>query len=272
MDSYSGCSSITLGTIQNSDHQFYQNKIMSVISKCINKQNIDNLEFTCALYVRSMQDLFVSIYTNILKDHCNLNALRYKNTHCSYICEPVLFAKDKGDRIISIINHDIISKLYMNTNIPTMTMNEYVKYKLNDDIVFDLAKTSSYMESKISALQYKYIKLSKALSKKVIRLYVIADHAAQHFLFLLNSTGPKPNANLKHIEFNRDINHLSFIFSKNPDKRKHKLLYSMPDKDLFKEVHSNYDYDDEYTLIDDDFDECNNIDEENSDFDELIEN
>lgn len=242
METYQGCSSITTGTISNTEHQFYQNKITSVLSRCITKQNVENLELTCALYARSMQDLFVSIYANILKSTCNLTSLKYINIHCSFTAEPVQFAMDKSIKIVSIINHDIISKLYMNDNKPKLTIKENVSYKLKDDIVFDLSKTSLYIDTikHISSNNYKYIKLSKCLSEKVIRLYVIADHAAQHFMYITtNPIGQQLNYNSKHQNFNNNIDHLSYIFSNKPDKRKHKLLYTVPDKNLFKEVNMN---------------------------------
>ena len=236
---YTGRSSITAGTLNNkNEHEYYVNKICSVLSRCITKQNIKNLEESCSLYNHDMQDLFVKIYANIIRDTVGYNSIKYQNIHCSFKAEPVQFGIDNMFPV-SIINHDTISKIYMNSNKAIVT-KESINFKVKDDIVFNLEKNTTYTNQNI----YRYIKLSKTLAEKVIRLYVIADHAAQHFVYLVtnadNINCPNKKSNQKHVDFDQNQNFLPYIFSSSPNEKKHKLLHKSLNKNLFHEFKSNH--------------------------------
>lgn len=161
--------------IMSSDkNQNMETKIYDQISKSIVHFN---------LLVRNFSENYLSFLINL---YCNLigqHTIRYKIVDF-FTTEPIFLVGDrKQNEIIHLFSQPAIeyliscNSLYSVTN--AQTNAPYVK--LHKDIIMDLS------ESIDLSCKYEKIKCPEHLTKKLLRLFCLANHSALHFINLQNT-------------------------------------------------------------------------------------
>jgi len=170
------------------------------------------------------------VYSCLLNDIKHSSDYLFKDIDTKTVGEPIYLIKTERDELVHVFNYQLIAEYFNSAStvrikLETEADNNFVSYKNNAILKIDELRRDN--EGR---------KVDKPTMLKLLRLYVLADHAAEHFYNYFM----KDNVDNNHEQFRTVPNYLSSIISSTPNKSTHehvfgrvknakaKLMYTFP--------------------------------------------
>lgn len=223
-----------------------ENKIKWVLGRVLTKTiNI----FDIVNYNNEYHQLLLRIFSCLLEDHGHSPQFRYKNLDVKSYNEPIFFVKEKND-YVTVFNLQLIADYFSFDSIKISIKSKFIQKKITfNNSILDV-KNIPEIETGIT--------VDRQLLEILIKLYVLADHAIEHYDYLIKNEKMDNN----HESFGKNTKFLSSIITKEPSKIIQKIIIGNTNKEtkkLFNYIVTNshdeetkrnklnYDYDEENT-------------------------
>jgi hypothetical protein len=173
----------------------------------------------------------------------NYYTYNYKEINDVSEFEPIFFVKPKHMfTYIIIFNRQKLSAFYNSDSIvrAKLVSNKILPYAfMKNNAILEIE--SDYDTLYPTGLRY----FEPYIIRKLVQLYVMADHAAEHFYHLVNDN----DINNNHSKFGKNITYVSGLITSSPKKENHSLIHgkiaSLETNEMF--ILANGDSDDDST-------------------------